>query len=203
MKAFGFSSIIAVILTFDLQTRAEQDINDNIFRSATPVDITDTSLAEKYFVNQTNYGSSQNFFLAVNVAVFVDTNVYADRIGVYTSEPGNLGSRQSLIESMPYVWLEAKPDGATSRGINSRNKSDNNFSLIDVEFWPFMQGKIHNDLEYYVRLATSGPIDQFEAERLFDAGPGYSTIEPEIGFSWLSRKMGTELSIFSGLTMLC
>ena len=165
------------------------------------VDITAPSWVENYFVSYTNDGSSQDFSLPTNIVLFGGTKDYVARVGIYTSEPENLANFQAFVESTPYVWLAFKPIGATPGKVVSRNKPNHNFSLIDVEFWPFMQGQIHKDLEYYVRIATSGPVDQFGAERPFDGGPGYSTIDPEVGLSWLSRKMGTELSMFSGLNI--
>ena len=202
METPGFNSLLAVILASALQSRAEQNVNEDNIREPTPVHFADPNLAvENYLVNCPNYSTSQAFSLATNITVIVDANVYADRIGICTLEPENPGSHQAVGKTTSYTWLAAEPNGPIPGWALSRNKSDYLFSLIDVEVWPITEGQINNDLAYHARIATFGPVDQFDAAWESDAGQRYSTFEPEVGFSWLNRTMGTELSVFSGVTI--
>jgi hypothetical protein len=201
MKTLGFNSVLAVILASALQTRAEQNVSEDNIWDATPVHIADPSSATgNYFANSTNY-ESQDLSLATNMTFIVNMNVYSNRSGFYRLEPENLGSHQTLMVTIPYTLWAAEPNAPIPGWALSHNKSDYLFSLIDVEVWPLMEGRIQKDLKYQVRIATFEPADQFGSGWQSDGGPGYSTLEPEVGFSWLIRKMGTELSISSGLTL--
>jgi len=208
MKTFGFNSLLAVIpllaviLASPLQTRAEQNVREDNIWDVAPVHIADPSFAaENYFAISTNYDTSQGLSLATNMTLIVDMNIYSNSSGFYRLEPENLGGHQALMETTPYTLWAAEPNGPIPGWALSHNKSDYLFSLIDVEVWPLMEGRIQKDLKYQLRIATFEPADQFGPEWQSDGGPGYSTLEPEVGFSWLIRKMGTELSIFSGLTL--
>ena len=206
MRTLRFGLLIAVILTSALQTRAEQSVSEGNVRDDT-LDTTFVYIAnpswasEHYRINCANYSISPAISLATNITVNIDTNVYADRIGIYTLGPENLGSYQASSNTMPYTYLTAEPNGPNPIWAPSHNKSDYLLSLIDVEVWPIVEGQINNDLAYHARIATFGPINQLDAGWQSDEGSRYSTFEPEVGFSWLSKRMGTEMSIFSGVAL--
>jgi hypothetical protein len=83
--------------------------------------------------------------------------------------------------------------------LHSASRSDRAAGLGDIEFWPFMLGWTNGDMKYDVRCATYAPSGEYDASRLANVGLGYWTFEPELTFSWLSSKMGTEVSVFAGM----
>jgi hypothetical protein len=65
---------------------------------------------------------------------------------------------------------------------------------------PFMLGWTNGpDLKYDVRLGIYAPSGDYEVGKLANAGRNYWTFEPAVSVSWLSTKIGTEVSVFAGL----
>ena len=62
-----------------------------------------------------------------------------------------------------------------------------------------MLGWTNQDLKYDVRCAVYAPSGGYDMNQLANTGLGYWTVEPEVTFSWLSSKLGTEVSVFTGL----
>jgi hypothetical protein len=54
------------------------------------------------------------------------------------------------------------------------------------------------DFKYDVRLGVYTPSGSYEKGQLANAGRNYWTFEPSASFSWLSTKIGTEVTIFTG-----
>ena len=69
----------------------------------------------------------------------------------------------------------------------------------DIEFWPFLLGWTNRDFKYDTRLAIYAPSGDYVKGNIANVGLGYWTFEPEINYSWLSSKIGTEVSVFTGM----
>ncbi|HKI69439.1 MAG TPA: transporter, partial [Verrucomicrobiae bacterium] len=54
------------------------------------------------------------------------------------------------------------------------------------------------DMKYDVRLGIYAPTGNYDKGRLANPGRNYWTFEPAISYSWLSSKIGTEVTVFSG-----
>jgi hypothetical protein len=79
-------------------------------------------------------------------------------------------------------------------------RSDTSVGLADLMFYPFMLGWTNGpDLKYDARLGIYAPSGEYEQGALANLGKNYWTFEPGLSFSWLSSKIGTEVSLFAGL----
>lgn len=105
--------------------------------------------------------------------------------------------------ALPVVWVEVKaqteltgPGGRTL----AHNISDTASGLGDITFYPFMLGwkQLNGDLKYDLRLGIYAPTGSYDVGQLANTGRNYWTFEPGFSVSWLSSKIGTELSLFSG-----
>jgi len=136
------------------------------------------------------------------IALNLNANVYADSLlMMYTLAPEILGGRFAVATAIPYEWSSVKATGIIDINgvLHSASRSDRADGLGDIEFWPFMLGWTNGDMKYDARCAVYAPSGEYNASRLANVGLGYWTFEPELTFSWLSSKIGTEVSVFAGV----
>jgi len=137
----------------------------------------------------------------------IDATVYADTIAAIYQTPWQvLGGGFAFGAAVPYVWLEIKgqaqrvgPGGVVDPVV--RNVSDSANGIGDMTLIPFMLGwtNILPDLKLDARLSVYMPTGEYEVGQLANVGKNYWTFEPGIMASWLSSKIGTEVSLYSGL----
>ena len=152
--------------------------------------------------NNANFDASHGLPFGSSIALNVNANIQADSIvGFWTFKPEILGAHYAVGTAIPYVWADVKATGTitTPGGSVAASRSDYTTGLGDIEFWPFMLGWKQGDFKYDVRLAVYAPSGQYESGKLANAGMGYWTFEPEVTFSWMSSKIGTEVSLFAGM----
>ena len=71
----------------------------------------------------------------------------------------------------------------------------------DMTLFPFILGwtNLVPDLKLDTRFSIYAPTGEYEAGRLANVGKNYWTFEPGIMASWLSSKIGTEVSLYTGV----
>jgi hypothetical protein len=141
-------------------------------------------------------------FLAANV----DATVYADTLAAIYQTPWNvLGGGYAFGVAVPYVWMEVKgqaqrinPDGSLGPVTSVRDTAN---GIGDLTLIPFMLGwtNIAPDLKVDARLSIYAPTGDYEQGRLANVGKNYWTFEPGLMASWLSSKIGTEVSLYAGV----
>lgn len=134
------------------------------------------------------------------VTLDAHATAYADTLfGVYQTPVRLLGGNYAVAAAIPFVWLDVK--GTVTPPVGSAvNKSDSTSGLGDITLYPFMLGWTNRpDLKYDVRLGIYAPSGDYEVGKLANAGRNYWTFEPAASVSWLSTKIGTEVSVFAGL----
>jgi len=101
---------------------------------------------------------------------------------------------------LPYVQVE------TTGGLSFNNpnlpsgyRRDTANGLGDVALIPFMLGWTNGDLKYDVRLIAYAPTGAYDQNDLANLGKNYWSFDPEITFSYLSSKIGLEVSAFAGI----
>jgi hypothetical protein len=62
-----------------------------------------------------------------------------------------------------------------------------------------MLGWAKGDFKYDLRFGIYAPTGDYEKGRLANIGKNYWTFEPAVSVSWLSSKIGLEVSAFAGL----
>ena len=78
-------------------------------------------------------------------------------------------------------------------------RQDRANGIGDIEMIPFMLGWTNGDFKYDARCAIFAPTGEYDKNQLANVGLGYWTFSPEVTFSWLSSKIGTEVSVFAGV----
>ena len=134
------------------------------------------------------------------IAAGVDATVYADTVAlVYQTPLRLLGGSYAVALAIPYVWVEVK--GTVATGARTRTVRDTADGIGDITLYPFMLGwsSLGGDLKSDVRLGIYAPTGDFEKGKLANAGKSYWTFEPGASVSYLSSKIGLEVSAFAGL----
>jgi len=136
------------------------------------------------------------------IALHVNANAYADTVVLtYTLKPQVLGGHFAFAVAPSFVSMDIKATGTIDlHGVaHSGTVKDSAHGFGDLEFWPLMLGWTNGDFKYDVRCAVYAPSGEYDASQLANVGQGYWTFEPAVTFSWLSSKLGTEVSVFAGL----
>lgn len=131
---------------------------------------------------------------------------YADTIAaLYQSKVSVLGGGLAFGLAVPYVSLEVKgqaqrvnPAGVPGPVFQARDTAS---GIGDLTLIPLMLGwtNVVPDLKLDTRLSIYAPSGEYEAGRLANLGKNYWTFEPGVMASWLSSKIGTEVSLFTGI----
>jgi len=106
------------------------------------------------------------------------------------------GNYAAMVE-IPYVWMEVEGNVTAGPILGQRRDTANGFG--DIQLLPFMLGWTHGDFKYDARFSIYTPSGDYEAGQLANLGKNYWTSEPGALVSWLSSKIGTEISAFAGV----
>lgn len=127
---------------------------------------------------------------------------HADTImGLWETPLQLLGGNYAASILIPYVWMEV--DGQVQRagplgGTQSVFVRDTASGLGDLLLYPFMLGWTNAlDFKYDLRLGIYAPTGPYDVGHLANTGKNYWTFEPAASVSWLSTKIGTEVSLFA------
>ncbi len=125
---------------------------------------------------------------------------YADTFfGIYQTPLELLGGNYAVVAAVPFIWLDVKGTVAPPIG-PSVKRTDSANGLGDITLYPFMLGWTNGpDLKYDVRLGIYAPSGDYEVGKLANTGRNYWTFEPAVSASWLSTRIGTEVTVFAGL----
>jgi hypothetical protein len=136
----------------------------------------------------------------------IQATVYADTIAALYQTPWNLLSGGFAFGlGIPYLWLEVEgqaqrvgPGGVPGPAFSTRDTIN---GIGDITIIPFMLGwtNILPDLKLDTRLSIFAPTGEYEVGQLANAGKNYWSFEPGIMASWISSKIGTEVSLYSGV----
>lgn len=118
-------------------------------------------------------------------------------LGMYAYPVDFLGGTLASGAAIPYVWLRVKAN--VSVGPNTGNIEQSTSGLGDVQLIPIMAGWTNGDFKYDFYMNIWAPTGDYDKSNLANAGLGYWTFTPMVAFSWLSSKIGTEVSVFTGV----
>ncbi len=139
------------------------------------------------------------------IAGNLDATAYADTIvALYQTPLRLLGGYYAVGLAIPYVWMKAKGDvQVTGPGGTTvtRSRTDRADGIGDITLYPFMLGwtALNRDLKYDVRLGIYAPTGDYDKGNLANVGKNYWTFEPGVSISYISSKIGLELTAFAGL----
>ena len=135
------------------------------------------------------------------LALNAQGTIYADTLGaIYETPLRLLGGDYAFGFAVPYVWLEV--DAQVQRtgplgGVQTISVRDTASGFGDITLYPFILGWKKGDLKYDVRLGIYAPTGPYDVGHLANTGRNHWTFEPSASVSWLSSKIGTEVSAFA------
>ena len=131
----------------------------------------------------------------------LNATAYADMvIALYKTPLKLLGGYYAVGAGIPFVWVEAKGEVTGPLG-NTFTKRDKASGIGDIILYPFMLGwtGLKGDLKSDVRLGIYAPTGDYDTGELANVGKNYWTFEPAITLSYISSKIGLELTGFAGM----
>jgi hypothetical protein len=143
--------------------------------------------------------ASTTFPIGGQLAAGVDASAYAENLaGFYQFDRDILGGQYVMGVVLPLLTMEVK--GTLNTPLGNVKKVDNETGLGDMLFFPFMLGwtALGGDLKYDVRLGIYAPTGEYHVGKLANLGKNYWTFEPTATISWISSKIGLEVSAFTG-----
>jgi len=135
------------------------------------------------------------------ITASLDATAYSDTIvALYQTPLKLLGGYYAVGVAIPFVWVEAKGEITGPLG-NTITKHDKASGIGDITLYPFMLGwtDLKGDLKYDVRLGIYAPTGDYDKGELANVGKNYWTFEPAVSLSYISSKIGLELSAFAGM----
>jgi hypothetical protein len=161
-------------------------------------------VVENIFMNYSDatFGGARGLPLGVNLALNVTANATAETpLIMFSPDYRILGGLPSLAVAVPYVWMDVKAGGTIDRGgvTHAVTRQDKANGIGDIEMIPLMLGWTNGDFKYDARCAVFAPTGEYDQDSLANVGLGYWTFTPEVTVSWMSKKIGTEVSLFAGL----
>ena len=151
-------------------------------------------------------GGSRPLPLGGLLSAGIDANVYAETVAMIYQAPCQvLGGGLAFGAAFPYLSVEVKgkaqrigPGGVPGPVFST---SDTAKGLGDITLYPFMLGwtNLMPDLKLDLRLGIYTPSGDYNVGQLANLGKNYWTFEPGIMASWLSSKIGTEVSLYTAL----
>jgi len=159
---------------------------------------------ENIFMNYNDgtFGGSRGLPFGGNIDLNVTANATAEiPLVMFTPDYHVLGALPSFAVAVPVVWMDIKAGGTIdSHGLSyTVPREDNASGLGDIEMIPLMLGWTNGDFKYGAVCAVYAPTGEYDKNNLANVGLGYWTFTPEVTISWLSSKIGTEVSVFTGL----
>jgi len=139
------------------------------------------------------------------VATNLDVTTYADVIGfAYRGPFGIFDGKFTAAMLVPYVWVEVKGDVDLNRRLPRRDRSisrhDTANGIGDITLIPFWLAWNKGDFKWDVRFDIYAPTGDFTEGKLANVVLNYWTFEPVVSFSYLSSKIGLEISAFAGVS---
>ena len=135
----------------------------------------------------------------------LDATAYSDTIlALYTTPLKFMGGHYTVGAAIPYIWMKVKGNihaaGPQGQAITLTD-SDTANGIGDILLYPFLLGwtGLNGDLKYDVRMGVYAPTGSYEKGKLANVGKNYWTFEPLVSFSYMSSKIGLEVSAYAGM----
>lgn len=211
INILALSALVAMIVLVPLFSQAEEGGGGHYMPGATAsfVDALPGkpgfAVANYFAYYDASMDASKRLPLGGFVTAGLDATAYADTVvALYRTPLTLLGGHYVVGMAVPYVWMEVKghvqltgPMGNTI----TKTVRDTANGFGDITVYPFMLGwtGLGGDLKYDVRLGIYVPTGEYKKGDLANVGKNYWTFEPAVSLSYLSSKIGLELSAFAGV----
>ena len=209
VKRMTLGALVAITILVPLSSHAEEGASGH-YAPGAAASFIDTlpgkpGLAIANFFNYYDGSASVSRQLSVPagglITASLDATAYSDTIvALYQTPLKLLGGYYAVGVAIPFVWVEAKGEITGPLG-NTITKHDKASGIGDITLYPFMLGwtDLKGDLKYDVRLGIYAPTGDYDKGELANVGKNYWTFEPAVSLSYISSKIGLELSAFAGM----
>lgn len=118
--------------------------------------------------------------------------------GIYQTDFDLLGGTYAFAAAIPVLEVDVSASVDPPLGPTVQ-RNDSASGIGDITIYPLMIGWTDGpDWKYDFRLGIYAPTGKFEEGQLANPGRNYWTFEPSFSVSWLSTKIGTEATLFTG-----
>ena len=157
-----------------------------------------------WFLDYANgkFGGNRELPLGGIFAVGVTANMQAEvpfLVYAYPWRPAKITFSTGAYPS--WIWERIKVDATFSRNnlqlSAGREQSVNGFG--DIMFSPVMGSWTNGDVTVGGLFNVWADTGNYSKGQLANPGLGYWTFEPMLAFSWLSKKLGTELTVYPAI----
>ena len=156
------------------------------------------AVAPTYLYYSGGASASRAIPIIGGTALNLDATVHAVNVPlIYQTPRGLLGAHYAFGAVLPYAWVETT--GRLTIGNQTGQRRDTANGLGDIALLPFMLGWTRGDLKYDARLFVYTPTGDYDKNDLANLGKNYWTFEPVVSLSYLSSKIGLEVSAFAGV----
>jgi hypothetical protein len=132
------------------------------------------------------------FVLGMHARAYVDTPLV-----MHETKTKLLGGDYGYAIGIPFIKLEVEGTVTGPQG-NTYTTRDSATGLGDIVVYPLMIIWKKNDIKYIAQFGVYAPTGGYEEGRLANLGKNYWTFEPAAAISWISSKIGTEVTAYAG-----
>ena len=133
------------------------------------------------------------------LAANVSATSNAEMLGaIYTFPCGILGGKYSAGVIVPYIWMDVTGTITNPLG-KTFSRTDTTSGIGDMIIIPFWLGWNSGDFKWFTQLNIYAPTGDYDVGSLANVGLNYWTFEPMVSFSYLSTKIGLEITTTAGL----
>lgn len=148
--------------------------------------------------NDGTFNGSKGLPFGGQVALNVKVNMQAEvPVVMYAYPLDFLGGTMASGVAVPLVSVNVKAN--VTDGSRLIYKDQSTSGLGDIQLMPLMAGWTNGDCKYDFIMNVYAPTGDYDKNQLANAGLNYWTFTPMVAFSWLSSKIGTEFSLFTGV----
>jgi hypothetical protein len=205
MKSNTLLTLVLAASLAPVASRAEEAGSGHYLPGATASFIDALPGKEAFaYVNAFTYyngsaGGSRQLNLGANIVANVDGTVYADTSFLLYQTPWKiLGGQYAAAVAISYMWMEVKGTVQAGSVLPAGSRRDTANGIGDIEILPLMLGWTNGDVKFGGAFGIYAPTGEYEQGQLANIGKNYWTFEPGVNVSWLSSKIGTEVSLFAG-----
>jgi hypothetical protein len=133
------------------------------------------------------------------IAANVSARSNAEMLGAaYTFPCGILDGKFSAGVIIPYIWMDVTGSITGPFG-KTITRTDTASGIGDIILIPFWLGWTRGDFRWSTQLNIYAPTGEYDRGQLANVGLNYWTFEPMVSFSYVSKKIGLEISANAGL----
>ncbi len=211
MNSMTLVALVAIAILIPPSARAEEGGSGHYMPGAA-ASFMDTlpgkpglAIANYFNFYDASSGVSRQLPFGGLIAAGINATAYSDTIiALYQTPLKLLGGYYAVGVVIPYVWMKVKGEVQVTGPIGNTITStvgDKTNGIGDITLYPFMLGwtGLNGALKYDVRLGIYAPTGDYDKGKLANVGKNYWTFEPAISLSYISSKIGLELSAFAGM----